>query len=86
MWPGNLTKEELKTLQSLFRKGGVVGAITTDYMEFICTTCGKAVDMTYQGGDPMMPYFTYNCECGNRSRFKINPAGVHNLPLLREQK
>lgn len=81
MWAGKLTNKELKTLQSLFGEETIVGARTTDYFEFRCTSCGEYVDITYQGGDPAIPYFTYKCECGNKGQYKINDHRVHNLPL-----
>lgn len=86
MGTGKLNNKKLIKLQSVVGRPIIVGVMTTDYIEFICARCGKYVDMTYRGGDPVIPYFTYSCECGNKGQFKINEHRVHNLPIVLKRK
>jgi len=80
MWH-NLTDEELKTLQRLFPEKSIVGGLSGQYMLFKCTSCGEEVDLSYEGWEGMVPYFTFKCrKCGSGGPFKVNPAKVHELP------
>jgi DNA-directed RNA polymerase subunit RPC12/RpoP len=82
MWPNKLSEEELKKIKSILGETNVVGAESGDYFLFICTNCGKEIDLTYRGLDPSAPYFTYNCSnCKKKGSFKFQIPKSHNFPL-----
>lgn len=71
---------KLRTGQSMFSEKSIVGVMSGEYMVFTCTSCGNELDLTYLYGDPVMPRFRYECECGNKGRFKLSAPKVHDLP------
>ena len=74
------TGDNLRAVQSMFSEKSIVGAMSGQYMVFKCTSCGNELDLTYLYGDPMMPLFKYECECGNKGKFKLSSQKVHDLP------